>query len=75
MNLHNDVHMSNLRKFADIPKREYLYLSRNVNTAFCKLGESIVKVDVKREFEFDNNQDVFASPSMSIGRVRDFAAK
>jgi len=43
-----------------------------MNTAFRKLGESIVKVDVQREFEFDNNQDVFASPSMSIDRVRYF---
>ena len=67
--------MSNLHIFADIPKREYLYGSRNVNTAFRKVGESIMKVDVQREFEFDNNQDVFASPSISIDRARYFAAK
>ena len=67
--------MSNLRIFADIPKRESLYRSRNVNTAFRELGESIVRLDVQRGFEFDNNQNVLASPSISIGRVRHLAAK
>lgn len=67
--------MNDLRIIADIPKREYSYQSRNMNAAFRRLGESIVKVDVQREFEFENKRDVFASAFISINRVRYRAAK